>query len=188
MNSKLLVALAVLMFSLSGVAQVAPAAEKNRIELSAGGGLDYWWGDWGGSVHRFGPSAWATADVWHGIGATIEGHSMIFGGGGPSPEYKYFVGEGGLVYTYHHWRKIRPYAKGEFGYASLSFPSTGLPYVHQDERTWSVGAGAEYRTWRRLWTRVDYEYDFFPNFYSPITGQFHTLNPSGLSFGETFHF
>jgi len=188
MRSKVLVTLTVLMFSLSTLAQVRPAAERNQLSLSAGAGMNFWWGDWGGAIHRLGPSAWVTADLWHGVGVTVEGHGMDIGGADPSSYFKYYVGEAGATYTYHHWKKIRPYAKAEIGYASLSFPSTGLPYAHQNERTWSAGGGVEYRTWKRLWTRVDYEYDFFPNFYSPITGQFHTLNPKGFTFGESYHF
>ena len=188
MSSKLLVAAAALIFSVSCLAQVGPAGEKTPLNLSVGGGMDYWWGDWGGAVKRFGPSAWVTADISHGVGVNLEGHSMIVGGRIPNPSYKYFVGEGGVIYTYHRWRTIRPFVKGEIGYASLSFPRTGLSYSHQDERTWSVGGGGEYRTYKRLWTRVDYTYDFFPNFYSLISGEFHTLNPNGITFGETYHF
>jgi hypothetical protein len=189
MRSKLLVAVAALVFAMPGSAQVIPAAEKSTVNLSVGGGFDYWWGDWGGAVHRFGPSAWLTADIWHGFGINVEGHSMIVGGGNnASDHYKYFAGKGGLIYTYHRWTTIRPYAKAEAGYASLSFPSTGLSYTHQNEHIWSVGGGGEYRVWKRLWTRVDYTYDLFPNFYSPITHEYHYLTPSGITFGGTYHF
>lgn len=189
MRLKLLVAVAALIFSASSFAQVRPAGERSKLNLSAGGGLDYFWGDWGGAVKRLGPSAWVSAEIWHGIGVQVEGHAMDFGGSTDADDhYKYYSGQGGLTYTYHHWRKIRPFAKGEIGYASLSFPDTGIPYQHQDERIWEVGGGAEYHTYRHLWTRVDYSYDFFPNFYSPLTGQFHYLNPSGITFGETYHF
>src|SRR5580698_4574113 len=188
MSSKLLVLLGALIFSTASLAQVAPAGENNRINLSAGGGMDFMWGDWGNAIYRLGPSAWVSAEIWRGIGVNVEGHSMILTGPYPSAQFKYFSGQGGAMYTYHHWRKIRPFAKAEIGYASLTFPSTGLPYVHQDERIWEFGGGAEYRTWKRLWTRVDYSYDFFPNFYSPVTGEFHTLNPKGFAFGESYHF
>jgi hypothetical protein len=188
-SSRLIVVLAALLFSVAGFAQVQPAGESGFSNISAGAGLDYWSGDWGGAVERFGPAAWVTADIWHGIGVNAEGHSMIFGGGtSADPKYKYFVGEGGAIYTIHHWRRIRPYMKAEIGFAGLSFPSTGLAYTHENQRTWSFGGGGEIHTWHRLWTRVDYTYDFFPNFYSPISGEYHTLNPRGITFGETFHF
>jgi len=189
MRLKLLVIIAAMIFSTSCFAQVTPAGERSKLNISAGGGMDFWSGDWGGAVKRFGPAAWVSADIWHGIGVNVEGHSMILGDWNSlDPHYKYFSGQGGLMYTYHHWRKIRPFAKAQIGYASLSFPNTGIPYSHQNERIWDVGAGVEYHTYKHLWTRVDYSYDFFPNFYSPVTGQFHNLNPQGLTFGETYHF
>src|SRR5271165_3572779 len=80
MRLKLLVAIAALIFTLPSLAQVLPSAGRNTTNLSIGGGLDWWTGDWGGSVKRFGPSAWATAEIWHGVGINAEGHSMIFGG------------------------------------------------------------------------------------------------------------
>src|ERR1700733_1431560 len=71
MSSKLLVAAAALIFSVSCLAQVGPAGEKTPLNLSVGGGMDYWWGDWGGAVKRFGPSAWVTADISHGVGVNL---------------------------------------------------------------------------------------------------------------------
>lgn len=188
MGSKLIVAMAGLFFCVSGLAQVGPAGEINRPTLSIGAGIDYWSGDWGGEIKRVGPAAWMTADLWRGFGINIEGHSMIAGGGAPSPQFKYFVGEGGLIYTYHRWRSLRPYGKAQMGFGSLSFPFVGPPYTHQTEVTWSFGGGVEYRTWKRLWTRADFTYDGFPNFYSPVTGDIHTLNPRGLTVGESYHF
>ena len=151
--------------------------------------MDFWFGDWDGAVHRLGPSAWLTVNLWRGFGINIDGHSMILGtGGSANDHYKYFVGEGGLIYTYRGWRTVQPYAKAGAGLGSLTFPNTGLPYQHQNEHTWAFGGGIEYHTWKRLWTRVDYTYDFFPHFYSPITHLYHTLDPNGVTVGESYHF
>jgi len=187
MRLKLLLVMAALTFSMSCPAQVAPAAERSQLHLSVGGGIDYWRGDWG-AIARFGPSAWASADLWHGLGINVEGHSMIFGGTNSS-QYKYFVGEGGLMYTYHHWRMFRPYGKAELGFASLSWPHKAIAtYSHDTRTTWALGGGFEYHVWRRIWTRVDYTYDGFPDLYSPVTGQHHTLDPAGVTVGASYHF
>jgi len=58
MSAKLAVAVAVLFASISSLAQVQPAAGKRGVAIpvnfSAGGGMDYFWGDgWG--VKRWGP-------------------------------------------------------------------------------------------------------------------------------------
>jgi hypothetical protein len=187
MRLKVFCIMAALAFSVYCPAQVLPAAQRSRIDLSIGGGMDYWRGDWG-QIARFGPSAWATADLWHGLGINAEGHSMIIGGSRAS-EYKYFVGEGGLIYTYHHWRSVRPYAKAEVGFGSLSWPHKPTStYSHDTRTTWALGGGFEYHLWKRVWARADYTYDGFPDIYSPITGHHRTLDPAGVAFGATYHF
>lgn len=190
MRLKLLVAMITLTFSASCLAQVAPSARVYERNISAGAGINFWWGDWGGAVKRLGPAAWVTADLYHGFGVQIEGHAMNFDGGGGAAElYTYYLGEGGFIYTWHHWNMVRPYAKAEAGFGSLTFPPiTGLSYHHQNSHTWSTGGGVEIQNYKRLWSRIDYEYTFFPHFYSPISGEYHSLNPGGLTFGESYHF
>lgn len=189
MSPKLLVSMAVLLISMLSAAQVQPAGGKSTGNISAGGGMDYWSGDWGkGDINRWGPSAWATLTIWQGLGINVEGHSMIIGGNDIASSYKYFVGEGGLIYINRHWRSIQPFAKAELGFGSLSHPPNGTGQSHLTSNTWALGGGVELHNWRRLWTRVDYTYDNIPNFHSIGTGQFHTLNPNGFTFGETIRF
>jgi opacity protein-like surface antigen len=189
MGAKLLMAATILLVSIPSLAQVQPAGRVLPVKLSAGAGIDYWSGDWGtGDINRWGPAAWATASIWHGLGITAEGHSMILGGNQEASNYKLFVGEGGAIYTIDHWGRLQPYIKGELGYASLSRPESSTGHFHSTFSTWSIGGGAEYHTWGHWWTRVDYTYEAIPNFHSTITNQNHTLNPRGISFGETFRF
>jgi opacity protein-like surface antigen len=151
--------------------------------------MDYMSGDWGnGKINRWGPSAWATLPIWHGVGIIAEGHSMIIGGNEIASDYKYFTGGGGLIYTSSHWRKLHPFVKSEAGYASLSHPNNGTGHFHDTSNIWTLGGGVEYHTWKNWWTRAEYDYDFFPNFYNVATNQTHTLNPRGFIFGETYHF
>ena len=145
MHSKLILFLAGVMLALPAGAQVQSSAERTGALFSLGGGVDYWRGDWG-HIARFGPSAWGTAEYWHGLGIIVEGHSMIAGGDSAAQQYKYFTGEGGLVYTYHRWRNVEPFAKGEVGLAGLSFPHRRTSgYGHDTRMIWSFGGGAEYR-------------------------------------------
>ena len=188
MHSRLFALIAVVVLSAPGFAQVRPAAEGGESTITVGGGVDYWRGDWG-KIARFGPSAWSTAELWNGLGVVAEGHSMIFGDGAVGNRYKYFVGEGGIIYDYHRFRAFTPYAKAEMGFASLSFPHKPTStYTHDTRNTWALGGGCEVRLSKRLWTRIDYTYDGFPDFYSPVSRQHHTLNPSGVSVGATYHF
>lgn len=189
MSSKALVTLAALVFSISSAAQVQHAGRQTPSKFSVGAGMDYWSGDWGtGGINRWGPAGWATLEVWRGLGINAEVHSMIAGGNDLASGYKYVAGEGGAIYMYRHWNTLQPFAKGELGFGSLTHPDNGTGQLHLTSNTWAVGGGLEVHTWRRLWTRVDYTCDFIPHFHSSITGQYHALNPRGLTFGETFRF
>ena len=90
MRAKLAVAMAVLLISIPSVAQVQPHARTRipiPVQLSAGAGMDYWSGDWGGQIDRWGPTAWITATMWHCLGLNVDGHSMIFGGNKTASPY-----------------------------------------------------------------------------------------------------
>jgi opacity protein-like surface antigen len=192
MGAKLLAAVAVLLVSISCLAQVQPAAGGGKlapgINWSAGGGMDYFSGDFQkGDINRWGPAAWVTATMWHCLGINIEGHSMIVGGNSNASNYKFFVGEGGVMCTMGYWGRLQPIFKGQMGYASLTKPPGHTP-LHSNYWTWSVGGGLEYHLAGHWWTRVDYTYEALPDFYSDISKQHHTLNPRGISFGATYRF
>lgn len=193
MIAKFAVAVALLLTSISSLAQVAPAAGKRKVSLpvnwSAGGGMDYWSGDFkGGHINRWGPAAWVTATMWHCLGLNVEFHSMIIGGNQLASDYKLFVGEGGVMCTMGYWGRFQPIYKGEMGFASLSTPENGSGQFHSNYRTWALGGGFEYHLRGHWWTRVDYTYDAIPGFYSGITNERHTLNPRGIAFGATYRF
>ncbi len=189
MVAKFLVGIGVTLLSVSCAAQVAPAAGSTHAPLatSAGVGLNYWSGDWGaGNINRWGPSVWATATVWHDLSVIAETHSMNTGGNQLASHFKYFTGGGGLVYTSDYWGRFQPSFKAEAGFASLTHPPNGTGRSHQSGIVYTFGVGVEYHTWRQMWTRVEYSYDFFPGFHSVISNQTHTLNPRGFTFGESF--
>jgi hypothetical protein len=192
MSAKVAVALAVVLCSISSFAQVQPAATQGKkllTNFSAGAGFDYWSGDYrAGDINRWGPATWVTATMWHCLGVNAEGHSMIVGGNRNASNYKLFVGEGGLMCTMGYWGRLQPIYKGELGFASLTQPGNGTGHFHSTYFTWSIGGGAEYHMGGHWWTRVDYTYEAIPNFHSGITNQNHTLNPRGISFGETYRF
>ena len=187
MVAKLLLGIAVSFVSVSCAAQVVPAAGHPRLAPAVGVGMNYWRGDWG-TVARWGPDAWASVTIWHDFSLIAEGHSIIAGGSQLNSNYKYFAGGGGLLYTSDYWGRLQPLLKAEAGYASLSHPPNLSGHLHDTGNVWTLGGGFEYHTWGQLWTRVEYDYDFFPHIHSGITSQNNTLNPAGITFGETFRF
>ena len=191
MIAKLAVVLVVLLASISSLAQVQPAAGGGKVvlpaNLSIGAGMDYWSGDWkGGNINRWGPTAWATATIWHCLGVNLEGHSMVLGGNENASNYKLFVGEGGLMCTMGYWGRFQPIYKAEVGFASLSQPGNGTGKLHSTYGTWAIGGGGEYHLWDHWWLRVDYTYENIRNFHSSISNEKHTLNPRGIAFGMSY--
>ena len=168
MGAKLAMAIAVLLVSIPSLAQVQPAGnsgQEDPVNLSVGGGMDYWSGDWEeGGINRWGPAAWVTATMWHCLGINVEGHSMIIGGNEAASNYKLFVGEGGLMCTMGYWGRLQPIFKGELGFASLTQPGNGTGQFHSTYDTWSVGGGLEYHVKGHWWARADYTYDGIPRF------------------------
>ena len=193
MRAKLVVAMTVLLASISCLAQVQPAAGGGKVSIpinwSAGAGMDYMSGDFqAGDINRWGPAAWVTATMWHCLGINVEGHSMILGGNSAASNYKLFIGEGGLICTMGYWGRFQPIFKGEAGFASLSQPGNGTDRLHSTYGTWAIGGGGEYHLAGHWWTRVDYTYESIQNFHSSITNKRNTLNPRGISFGATYRF
>lgn len=191
MLPKLLSGIAALLLSVSCAAQVAPAASSTHPNLSSSlnVGMDYWSADWGGGkINRWGPSVSATVTIWHDLSFLAESHSMTAGGNQLASGFKYFTGEGGLAYISDYWGRFQPLMKGEIGLASLTHPPNGTGHLHETTKVWTFGAGFEYHTWGKLWTRAEYSYDFVPDFHSSITNQNHTLNPRGFTFSETYRF
>src|SRR5579859_2052329 len=190
MRKMFLAWVAVCFVSLSCAAQVvSPTTHRTTLSTSLGGGLNYSSGDWGNAdINRLGPSVWGTVTVWHDLSVIAEGHSMIAGGNNFASNYKYYAGGGGLIYTSDYWGRFQPYVKGEIGFASLTHPDNFTGHFHDTSNIWVLGGGFEYHTAGKFWTRVGYDYDFFPNFHSSVTGQNHSLNPRGFTFGETYRF
>jgi opacity protein-like surface antigen len=189
MIAKLFVGVAIGLVSVSCAAQAVPEVTHPQLATSLGVGMNYWSGDWGGGdINRWGPSAWATLTIWHDLSLIAEGRSMIVGGNQLASNYKYFEGGGGLLYVSDYYGRFQPLFKAEAGYASLSHPGNLSGHFHDTRNTWTFGAGFDYHTKGKWWTRVEYDYDFFPDFHSSTTNQYHTLNPRGFVFGETYRF
>ena len=186
MRSKVVLVLLLLIFSSNCFAQVHFAAKRQGHSFSVGGGMDYWSADWA-NTWKYGPAAWATADLWHGVGVIAEGHGLITGGN-KIPQYKYYEGGGGLVYAMYRFRNYRPYVKAELGVGSLSFPRYSPTYSHDSRTTYFFGGGLERRAVGHIWIRGDWTYYIFPNFYSKESKRNHDLNPAGATVGASWHF
>jgi len=198
MRSKLVLAVLFALSSLSAMAQVAPAVKIGGLPLGVGVGfsdydtsyyypyLPYW------SGRMTGISAWADYSIFHGLGVEVEGTSL-FGNKPtsflPADEVHGSLSEksiqGGLLYKYPRTVfKVRPFAKALGGVGRIDFPDrVTSSYTYENTGLFSAGGGLEYRLWRTVFVRGEYEYQWWEDFRSGT----QTLNPNGFTIGATYY-
>jgi len=182
MRSKLVLAALLTLCTLPVFAQVAPAVKIGGLPLGVGGGISDYSLDYGASRRMIGISAWADYNLFHGLGVEVEGTSIFADKPSELQRMRQDTIKGGAIYRMRPFFGIRPYAKGLAGLASIDFPSHNPLYTHDTYTVYAVGGGGEYRIWRTLYARGDYEYQFVEQYLGP-----HALNPNGFTIGATYY-
>jgi opacity protein-like surface antigen len=168
--------------------QVTPAANQGGVPIVVGAGFSDFSIDWGPGQRMEGISAWVDwypnrlPAVLNGLGIEAEGRDIDFGRPASIPKMRQDTGVGGAIYDWNRFRNFRPYAKYLVGIGSIDFPPAGT-YSHDTFLVLSPGAGVEYRAWRHIWIRGDYEYQYWHH-----TFGLHDLNPNGFTVGASYDF
>lgn len=166
--------------------QTAPAAYQGQLPFTIGGGASNMNVDWGRN-RLYGYSIWGD---WHpgslprlldGLGVEVEARDLDFGHGAHiTPAFRQDTLGGGLIYTYRHFAKIRPYGRALVDFGRLNDgtknPISSLVYA--------PAMGLEYHAIHRLWVRADYEYQIWPN----LLGDGRNLDPQGFTLGVSYDF
>jgi opacity protein-like surface antigen len=197
MRSKLVLAALLILSTLPVFGQVAPAAKVSGLPLGVGGGLtdfdtSYYQPDlpyWSGRM--IGASAWADYEVFHGVGVEVEGTSIFANQPTPiTPKGQHIYGslkestiQGGIIYRYHPVLRLRPFVKGLGGIGLIDFPSVNPFYTSENCALFTVGGGIEYKAWRGVYVRGQYEYEWWKGFRSGS----QKLQPTGFSVGATYY-
>lgn len=170
------------------LAQVVHAATDGTLPFAIGGGYSSYDVDWGHG-RMSGAAVWADyTPRWipvrlNGLGIEAEGRDIAFGHSSSQPSnFREATAGGGVLYTWRHFRTFRPYGKFIVGYGSIDFRVANPSYNHDTRTVGSLGVGFEYRIFKRLWLRADYEYQEWPNLFG------HTLDPQGFTLGASYHF
>jgi opacity protein-like surface antigen len=196
MRSKLVLAALLTLSALPVFSQVAPAVKINGIPLGVGVGLvdydtDYYrpyLAEWSGRM--IGVSAWANYSVFHGFGVEVEG-TTIFANKPPAhvPAGEIAYGsvkeetlQGGIIYKFHEHYKLHPYLKAMGGGARVNFPSVNPYYTLEDAGLFSASGGVEYRAWRNVFVRGQYQYQWWKGFRGGSG-----FNPQGFTVGATYY-
>ena len=175
-------------------AQVVPPIERSGLPIALGGGYASWDVDWAhGRMGGF--ALWADVHPPHlphfldGLDIEIEGRDVNMGQNMRPAGFRQITAGGGFVYHWRHFRNFQPYAKGLKSFGRIDFGEclaqcgTPHPYTYDTRAVYSPGGGFEYRAYRNVWFRSDYEYQFWPN----LTGNTY-LNPQGFTFGAMYDF
>jgi opacity protein-like surface antigen len=171
------------------LAQAAPAAKDGSRSLAIGGGLSSYDVDWGHG-RMSGATVWADyTPNWvparlRGLGVEAEARDISLGPSSSQPSnFREATAGGGPIYVWRHFRNFHPYGKGIASFGVINFRNPSYPPYNYDSRTvLSAGVGFEYRAYRNVWARVDYEYQDWPQLFG------HTLDPQGFTVGASYHF
>ncbi|HEY1257070.1 MAG TPA: outer membrane beta-barrel protein [Terracidiphilus sp.] len=101
------------------------------------------------------------------------------------------VASGGVIYSLPRYRRFRPYAKYLMGFGNDDYPVKNNMRYHQTRTVTSVGGGLDCRVSHSVWARIDYEYQFWPDFfiYAPSLHKSPgILSPYGFTYGVMYHF
>lgn len=188
MNQKCLITLLALFFvsaSIPAFSQVAPEGAVGGLPLTVGVGYSNYHTDWSGRLG--GPVCWVNWNFYnapsllHGLGIEVEGRDLNFERTGGDPKLRMDTIAAGAIYTWRHYHRVHPYTKFLLGYGSIDFTSFDPNYTHDSRTVYAPGGGLEYRVFRNVWVRGDYEYQIWPDFF-----HHHAFNPNGFVIGASY--
>jgi Outer membrane protein beta-barrel domain len=169
-------------------AQVHPQATQGGVPIVVGiGGADFAL-DWGPGTRMEGITVWADVYPWgmppkiHGLGVEVEGRDLNFNRPSGIPRMRHDTGLIGPIYSLPHYKNVRPYIKFLAGIGSIDFPPFGT-YTHDTFLVTAPAVGMDFRFYKHLWARTDYQYQFWHQVFGP-----RDLNPNGVSFGVLYDF
>jgi len=184
--------------AITSLAQTVPAGTHSKIPLAVGAGVSgYKPGvDQG---YLLGGTLWIDYTLPHmphlldGIGLEVEGRDLNYGRSATQPaNLREDVALGGVIYSWRRYRDFHPYGKFMMGFGNIDTSSLVTPSVrwHDTRTITAMGGGLEYRVFRSVWMRADYEYQLWPDYFKhPGTtipsGQ---LMPQGITVGAMYHF
>ena len=174
------------------LAQTAPAATEARLPLAIGAGFSGFNPD-SGHGHLLGGTLWIdyspkqVPQMLRGLGLQVEARDLNYGQSQTQQNLRQDVASGGVFYSSPRYRNLRPYGKFEMGFGNMDWLPRG-DRVHQTRTVTILGGGVELRAYRSVWVRIDYEYQFWPDFFFKGAKPIGQLNPQGFTVGVLYHF
>jgi opacity protein-like surface antigen len=167
--------------------QVLPAGEFGGLPLAVGSGVSDYDVDWGHG-RMLGTTIWLDANPPHlplllsGLNLEAEARDISLNRGTSQTNFRQDTAAGGAVYTWRHFQNLHVYGKGLMGLGSIDF-DIGVPtYTHDTRTFYAAGGGVEYRVFRNVWVRADYEYQVWGSLFRA------TPDPQGFTLGTMYDF
>jgi len=189
---KVELAVALLIVVLPVFPQAIPAARGDAgLSLLVGAGASSYNVDWGHGEME-GGTLWFDLRRNHepaflgGIGIEGEYRDIRFGHSSTQPaNFRLLTVGGGVVYCWEKFQNVHPCGKflTSFGRIDWNNPN---PHFQYTTRVTATGFGCEYRVFRSLWLRADYEYQFWPDIETSRPNSSHVLNPEGVTIGVMY--
>jgi len=173
---------------------IAPYQQGRNLPLAIGFGPSGFEPDWGHG-RMYGGAAWADyfpnflPPRLDGLGIEVEVRDISLdkhlepnqGPRSGQANTKEDTAGGGVIYHLHSFRNLRPYAKFIVSDGSVDFISDSLTYSHDTRGVYAPGGGIEYRVYKQMWARLDYEYQMWEG---KLLG--NILTPQGFTAGFTY--
>jgi opacity protein-like surface antigen len=127
--------------------------------------------------------------ILHGFGIEAEARDISLGRGpGVPSNFRLDTAGGGVIYTWRHFNNLKPYVKFLDSYGGIDWDNPVPNFKHETRSVPAVGGGIEYRVFRSIWVRGDYEYQFWPDIDISRPNSTHVLNPQGFTIGAMYDF
>jgi opacity protein-like surface antigen len=123
----------------------------------------------------------------HGLGIEAEGKWTGLDRSYAQRDIREEVATGGPTYTFHSFHHIHPYTKFLMGFGNTEYPIRSGSLYHQTRTITTAGGGVTYKILPGLSARVDYEYQWWPDFWIKqvgVPGAY--LTPYGFTFGASY--
>jgi opacity protein-like surface antigen len=192
MDRKIWAAIFFLTASIPLLPQTAPDATLGGLpQLRLGGGISYFNPDYGhGRI--YGETLWIDYALYNlpkdirGVGLEFEARDISLGRPATTPVLRIDSASAGPTYTWRRNGRIAPYAKLIFGLGNADYYVSGNRRYNQSRTLTTMGGGLEMRVAGRISVRLDYEYQYFPDFF--ISNHGAPLDPQGFTLGAVYHF
>lgn len=169
----------------------SPASESYGLPITVGAGASYMNPSFDGPSF-LGETLWIdiappVPQRVQGLGLEIEGEEIGTAKPTNSTQVREEIAAGGVTYAFRSFSRFQPHIKFMEGFGNAEYAPDDHPF-HQTRTVTIAGGGFTYPLAAGLSARVDYEYQWWPDFWvkAPSYTNGAALTPSGFSFGLTY--